>query len=81
MVSEGEEQRLVAGEVVENAGQEMRRMCRGAQVGRADSRSGKKTAEPLGVCGDERKRLNRHVFCGFRTAQPGWFGGQIFAFP
>src|SRR5713101_4070414 len=59
---EGQQQRLVARDVVEHAGKELR-LARGIADGaRTNSGYRQKAAEPLGLGGDESKRRDRELF-------------------
>ncbi len=50
----------------------------GANLGRADAGHGQEAPEPLGIPGNEGKRLNRKPFCRFRRHRHGAsFIGQI----
>ncbi len=56
LLREGDQQRLVAGEMVEHAGEEVRIAGGIADVARADAGGGEKAAEMLGLGGEERQR-------------------------
>ena len=56
VLREGDQQRLVAGEMIEHAGEEVR-VARGlADLLRADAGDGEEAAELLGLRGEERQR-------------------------
>ena len=80
-LAKGGQQPLVGENVVEHANEEVRLARRGANPLRADSTVGEEAAEPLGIRGDEAKRLNRQLFRRFLADRNTRFRGQIFAFP
>ena len=61
----GRDQAIVGGEIVEHAGEEAGLACGCANLGRPDAGCGQEAAKPLGLAGQEGKRLNRKPFCRF----------------
>ena len=56
---EGDEQRLVGGEMVEDGGEKSRRSRRLAQIVRPEARQGEKPGEPFRFGGEEAQRGDR----------------------
>ena len=72
---------VIAQDEIEHAGQEMRVGGGRAQGLRTDPGLGQEQAEPLGVAGDEGKRLNRNDFSYFPGIVNSAFSTGLFAFP
>ena len=66
---------------IEHAGQEMRVGGGRAQGLRTDPGFGQEQAQPLGIAGDEGKRLNRNDFSYFPGVVNRLFQRWPFAFP
>lgn len=81
MLGEIDQQRLVSGHIVENAGEELRVAGGIPNRGRSHAGRGEEAAEPFAIAGDKAKSLNRHMFCRLSAAECRGFSGQIFAFP
>jgi hypothetical protein len=66
---EGDEQRLVGGEVIEHGAEKSRRGRRLTQIVRPEARQCEKSSKPLRLCGEEaqsgdRDRLGAVTACG-----------------
>ena len=68
---EGKQQPLVAGDVIEHAGEKLRLARRIADGFGADSGHRQEAAEPLGLGGDEAERRDRERFGRFAAAACG----------
>src|SRR4051812_38497116 len=72
MFGKGDEQRLVAGEIVDDAAEKAGRLRGAAKIGRANARQGEETTEILGPFGEEGEGQNGHPF--------GLFAGSLTSF-
>ena len=78
---EGDQQMLIADDMIEHANQESRLGGGGANRAGVDTREREKARQPIGLRGDEAKGLNRHAFCAVTRSRMPLLHALLFAFP